>query len=191
MVLQFPDKPDRFWQSMNPMPNVDSLPLRDIHLPDPVGWWPPAVGWWAALVLALLVLTGLIVGIRRWRQVAPVAAALRELAQLEADDIMTAREKLQTLSRLMKRVALSLHSRETVAGLTGDQWLRWLDETGGSTCFSQGAGRSLVEAPFRSEANDEEVAGLIRLCRDWLHALGKRGKARNRARRPFQADTAP
>ncbi len=30
--------------------------LRDIHLPDPISWWPPAPGWWvlAVVVLALL-----------------------------------------------------------------------------------------------------------------------------------------
>ncbi len=22
------------------------LPLRDLHLPDAVGWWPLAPGWW-------------------------------------------------------------------------------------------------------------------------------------------------
>ncbi|MGB5468066.1 MAG: DUF4381 family protein, partial [Sedimenticolaceae bacterium] len=34
--------------------------LRDYHLPDAVGWWPPAPGWWLLFGL-LLVLGGLFV----------------------------------------------------------------------------------------------------------------------------------
>ena len=46
---------------MNPSIDLSQLPLRDIHLPGPIGWWPPAVGWWlvAALVLAGCALYGL------------------------------------------------------------------------------------------------------------------------------------
>ena len=32
--------------------------LRDIHLPEPVSWWPPALGWW---LVAMTVMTLLIV----------------------------------------------------------------------------------------------------------------------------------
>ena len=35
----------------------DQIPLRDLHLPEAIGWWPPAPGWW---FLALLALTGLV-----------------------------------------------------------------------------------------------------------------------------------
>ena len=38
-----------------------ALPLRDIHLPEPIGWWPPALGWW---ILALLVI--LTIGLCIW-----------------------------------------------------------------------------------------------------------------------------
>lgn len=176
---------------MNPMANMDSLPLRGLHLPDPVGWWPPALGWWLVLALTLLALTGLTLLIRRWRQITPVKAALQELRRLEADNSMPAREKLQRLSRLMKRVALSLHSREAVAGLTGDPWLLWLDEAGGGTGFSQGAGRSLAEAPFRPTASDEDVARLMQYCRDWLQALDARGQAGILAPKSIQSATSP
>lgn len=28
--------------------------LRDIHLPDPVSWWPPAPGWYGVLLLLII-----------------------------------------------------------------------------------------------------------------------------------------
>lgn len=27
--------------------------LRDIHLPEPIGWWPLAIGWYILIALAL------------------------------------------------------------------------------------------------------------------------------------------
>ncbi len=46
--------------------DFSQLPLRDIHLPGSIGWWPPAPGWWllaglllAALVFAALITTGI------------------------------------------------------------------------------------------------------------------------------------
>lgn len=39
--------------------------LRDIHLPEAVGWWPPAPGWW---LLTLLFLSALVYAVLWWRQ---------------------------------------------------------------------------------------------------------------------------
>jgi hypothetical protein len=40
------------------MPNApDPLQdLRDVHLPDPISWWPPAFGWW--MIMGLLIIGG-------------------------------------------------------------------------------------------------------------------------------------
>ena len=50
--------------------NPAELPLRDIHLPEPVSWWPMAPGWWwviGLLLLASAVVTGIIL-YRRYRR---------------------------------------------------------------------------------------------------------------------------
>jgi hypothetical protein len=32
------------------------LPLKDIHLPDAISWWPPAIGWWLIIILMPLLI---------------------------------------------------------------------------------------------------------------------------------------
>jgi hypothetical protein len=84
------------------------LPLRDIHLPAPVSWWPLAPGWWVSL--ALLLVSGVLLA--WWWRGAPTRrarrAALDELAAIESD---FARHNdghacAKALSRLLRRLAL-------------------------------------------------------------------------------------
>lgn len=148
---------------------MDNLPLRDIHLPEPLGWWPPAIGWWLLLALVLLLLGGLYLIHRRKHRITPARLALQALGTLENDAAIPPREKLQALSALMKRVALSSTAPRTdVASLTGAAWLQWLDETAGTTDFSQGPGRFLLDLPYRPAPTEAELADLSRLCREWL-----------------------
>ena len=155
---------------------METLPLRDIHLPDPIGWWPLAPGWWG--VSGLLVLT--LAGIFWWRHKknhpssTPLEAALAELDRLEADETVPAREKLQALSILMKRTAMSMKGRTTVAGLAGDEWLEWLDEAWpGEARFTRGVGRLLWQGPYRQQPDLGELPHIFSLCRQWLLDMGK------------------
>ena len=152
---------------MNPDPLAQ---LRDYHLPEPVAWWPPAPGWW---LLALLVLAGCAMGVwlflARHRQTAALRAALRELRALktahanDGDNL----ELVRGLSRLLRRFALARFPRVRVAGLTGADWLTFLDSHVRDKVFSQGAGRALVEAPYRSQA-EIPAAELIALVEQWI-----------------------
>lgn len=97
--------------------------LRDIMIPPPVPWWPPAPGWWF-----LLTVTGLIAVLvavrewRRWRANAYRRAALRSLRGAE---------NVAAIAEILKRAALVAFPRAEVASLTGSAWVQWLAETGG------------------------------------------------------------
>ena len=164
---------------------MEALPIRDIHLPDPIGWWPLAPGWWG--VLSLLVFT--LAGIFWWRhkrshpRSTSLKIALAELDRLEADDTMPAREKLQQLSILLKRVAISMEDRPTVAGLAGDEWLKWLDQTWpGEARFSQGVGSLLSQGPYRQQLDAAELPQIFPLCRKWLLQWGRKAPSIDAAR---------
>ncbi len=60
------------------------IPLRDLHLPEVIGWWPPASGWWFLIVLVSAGLVYLLYrSIRKWRRNASRRVALRELARIQ------------------------------------------------------------------------------------------------------------
>jgi hypothetical protein len=144
--------------------------LRGYHLPEPVSWWPPAPGWWvlAALLLAtLLFVTWWL--LRRHRRRAAARQAEQELAGLR--EALKRRgnepEILRELSKLLRRFALAVFPRRRVAALTGEAWLRFLDEHGGNGRFRDGPGRQLVDAPYRQQGGEafEQIADLVE---DWI-----------------------
>ncbi|HEX7079894.1 MAG TPA: DUF4381 domain-containing protein [Gammaproteobacteria bacterium] len=147
-----------------------SLPLRDIHMPDPVSWWPPAPGWWL-LIAAAAAAVGYALWVRhryRGRRVA-LAAVSRIAADLErgAEPVAC----LQTLSVVLRRFAITAARGDGgLPGLIGDRWLEYLDARSPAGGFVQGAGRRLVEAPYApaGSVGRAEALELTRLCGDWI-----------------------
>ncbi|MCC6714232.1 MAG: DUF4381 domain-containing protein [Gammaproteobacteria bacterium] len=165
-----------------------TIPLHDIHLPPPVGWWPPAPGWWA---LGVLLLTALVWGTREWQKrrrsaapshadtVAEVWRTWRGLQRTFADPHAVV-DGVQQLSELMRRVALTLNARGDVAGLTGEKWLRFLDAPLGGTEFSNGPGRILASTPYQpgiGRTEPGEVERCMQLCERWLKTVLDTGGA--------------
>jgi hypothetical protein len=136
------------------------IPLRDLHLPDAIGWWPLAPGWWILIVLAVSGLMYLLYrGWQRWRANRPRRIALRELKKLQGDyrHGMDANALSKQLSQLLRRAMLAYASRHEVAGLTGRGWLEWLDRGLEGQPFTTGPGRLIGSLPYvRSDPNDAE-----------------------------------
>ncbi len=159
--------------------DYEQLPLRDLHLPDPISWWPPAIGWWivAGSVILLAILGWLLARFLRKRRMRREAIAeVRRVAAIyqESGD---PQEYVRRLSVLLRRIAISFHPREEVAGLSGEAWLAFLDrgvqgtqQHGG---FSDGAGRALIEAPYNPNC-EIDVHQLDKLCREWVEQVTRR-----------------
>ena len=149
----------------------NALPLRDLHLPDPVGWWPLAPGWWVIIALAAAGLAWLAWRwYRAWRAEAPRRHALRELARLEAEYLEHRNpvELGKALSALLRRGMLAYAPRADVAGLTGEAWLEWLDAGMSVPWFHTEGGKSLLSLPYRrpdDDLSDIDVGALIAAVR--------------------------
>jgi hypothetical protein len=152
------------------------LPLKDIHLPEAVGWWPPAPGWW--LLLVFMLLAGL--WVFRWyrgrqQQQAFQKSIERELqeASLAYQQHQDSRRLVQDLSILLRRVAMSVTSRHEIAGQIGERWLQQLDELADTQLFTSDTGRQLITAPYQPQA-EIDADGLLQLCQQGLQRIYQR-----------------
>ena len=168
---------------MNQTIDVSQLPLRDIHLPGPIGWWPPALGWW---LLAALMLVGVALYAIHYYRARHKRAALKAMTRVRAALEQGAEPVacLQFLSTILRRFAMTSFARAAgepdVAGLIGERWLRYLDGRWSRTDFSAGLGKRLVAAPYVRPNSIERATALelTDLCTAWLVAQPATPRAR-------------
>lgn len=147
------------------------LALRDLHLPDPIGWWPLAPGWWILIVLAVAGLGWLLLKAWRRRQFnAPRRYAISLLATVEAEYLSHRNPVMlgQQLSELLRRGMLAYAPRREVAGLTGESWLAWLDRDLPVPYFHTEGGKSLLQLPYRDpegDFSDVDISALLAAVR--------------------------
>ncbi|MEO5794030.1 MAG: DUF4381 domain-containing protein [Rhodoferax sp.] len=148
-----------------------ALQLRDIHLPAAPGFWPLAPGWWAAIALLVLLLVGVAVLVwRRHQRKRAGRGVLRELAALEAGFRQApSPDSLARISMLLRQIALAHFPRQTVSPLSGGDWLRFLDASGGRGRFTEGPGRVLSSLPYqRALPANLDVDALMALVHEWV-----------------------
>ena len=184
-------------QSINPQ----TLNLRDIHLPDPISWWPLAPGWW--IVLAAAVCIGIAIFITRKiyrsRQLKRDINAELEEIKKQFQQTQNKSSLAKSLSILLRRASISYFSsiyttEHHIAGLTGEHWLIWLDETQASADkrFQSDIGKVLLNAPYLPENSelDYDAQQLIQLCESWLLSSHKSKKIKTRRVKTQRTPTA-
>jgi len=152
----------------------EQIPLRDLHLPEMISWWPLAPGWWVVIGAALI---GLGYLFRYWLRTRSRSAArryaLRQLQQIvvEYDDHKDIVEFTGDISELLRRTMLAYAPRLDVAGLAGEEWLAWLDRDLAQPVFTSGPGRQLLDLPYRDRHASHEVHDLSQLVAAVRHRL--------------------
>lgn len=154
---------------------MNAPPLRDIHLPAEPGLWPLAPGGWAVLALVLAVLAWLAVrGMQLWQRQRRRRALMAEF-DAAVGAARSPGDEAAALSSLLRRAARIHHP--AAAALAGEDWLRFLDGADAGRAFSQGVGRSLLEAPFRPVGHEIPRERLHALVRARLTSLAEGGDA--------------
>ncbi len=156
--------------------NPESSPVNLVELieklaeptePIPVSMAPQTAGW---VVLAAITLTVLI--LLAWRGYAHRRAnAYRRAALAELDACGNDPAKI---ADILRRTALAAWPRQRVASLAGEDWIAFLDETGGGARFGDGLGKILIAAPYQSASAQAEPK-LTKLAADWIR--GHRAEA--------------
>jgi Domain of unknown function (DUF4381) len=161
--------------------NPADLPLRDFHLPAPIGWWPLAPGWWALLSIGISILALSVWLWRRSKRPTVKKLAKRELCRLKIDPALSDTDRIRQLSILIRRICLSTYPRVESARLTGRDWLAFLDKILDERAFSEGPGKVLIDAPYRPDV-EVDPEPLFRLCERWIDALPETAGPRTAAK---------
>jgi hypothetical protein len=134
--------------------------LHDFYQPIPPAWTPQTIGWYVLFALiGLLLLWVVIQMIRRWFANRYRREALQELSTLPADQFST----------LLKQTALAAWSREKVASLSGDAWLKFLAESSRSEAFTETPGNQIEEVALRPAAlSRTDVEALRNITAEWI-----------------------
>ncbi|MBA3239203.1 MAG: DUF4381 domain-containing protein [Parachlamydiaceae bacterium] len=154
-------------------PNLPELPLREIHLPSAITWWPPAPGWWILLAFSLILFFGLFMLLKQLLKPTLKKQAFKQLKAIENMFQKTgnANQCVSELSIFLRRTVLRRDTSSNAAGLTGTAWLQLLDQPLDTPEFSQGSGRILLKGPYQQAVDETEVNQFIQLCYKWVDRL--------------------
>ncbi|MDO3385766.1 DUF4381 domain-containing protein [Gilvimarinus sp. SDUM040013] len=96
--------------------------LNDIHIPEPVSWWPLAPLWWVIItvIVGLCVLAAWL-ALRLYRRNAYRRQALQQLNQLAGESVTPG-----DINRILKSVAITAYGKRACASLYGQAWLDFL-----------------------------------------------------------------
>lgn len=165
-------------------PDIASIPIRDIHLPETVSWWPLAPGWWITIGLFLLaaIVVYVLKSVRNRQQLSK--QSMDEFSELVAryQNDGDAKSLIANVSELLRRVSITQFSHQEVAALTGKRWLQFLDSafeklnTRPPAMFHSEVGEYLISIQYQKQdsVDPQKLDQLLVLSKAWLQTVCKK-----------------
>ena len=165
--------------------------LADIHLPEPVSFWPPAPGWWvlaiSLLILILWTSRKAFIANRRRKIRARALAELQKCYTNYANHIRDVSlsnsasnqdnesdlQKLRYVNEansVLKRVALVHFPDSAVAGLGGPEWVSFIRNTGESGLLTTEITDALSHGRFQTTL-EIDVDAMNNFAVQWIASL--------------------
>ena len=157
--------------------------LADIHLPEPVGFWPPAPGWW---ILFFLFCAAVFWAVRRyyagWKLARARSFALAELdkqlaalrqqsADRSAEDIAALNLVfVSEVNAVLRRVAMKNLRHENFASLGGTAWISFLRDHGDASLLDDAMAKTLSEGRFARQW-EVDTDRLYKMAHQWISSL--------------------
>ena len=154
------------------------LELHDIHLPEPVSWWPLAPGWWILLILIIALTIACFFFIPKLIKKIKHQPASK-LALIEFKNIQQLYQSqqnkqtlIESLSILLRRVCMTYDSRQNIASLTGQAWIEKLNALSPQQELSTELTDVLLNGPYKKQ-HDFNAEQLLTHCENWIINLPK------------------
>lgn len=142
--------------------------LRGIHLPEAIPGWPVAPGWWLLMAIILFLALLIFQKWRRKRRFKVKNQAIDEALTMIKGLYSSPQEQVvKELSRILRRVAVTIYGRKRIAGLVGEEWLSFLDQKMKGQAFTEGVGRGFADLPYQNKTV-KETQQLIALAEKWV-----------------------
>lgn len=159
----------------NQMPQAQGQPdplaqLRDIHLPEPISWWPPAPGWWL-LVIIILALLFFTIGwlIKHRAHNCYRREAIEQLKQIQTASINNL-QQCQELLALLRCTAKTAYPELTLESELTPTLLSRLNQCCSQKVFDPKLQQQLGQLPYQAspEISDTLLQQLQQSTELWL-----------------------
>jgi len=143
--------------------------LRDIHLPEPISWWPLAPGWWLAALVFIVLLTFSIykfikvIKKNRYRKVASLELE-HNYQQWQSDNSNS--HYIESANKVLRRCIQHLTNNTSLTSNSGQQWAETLSKFS-KTPLSDDTNLALSEACYQANP-DVDIQQLHSELSSWL-----------------------